>query len=462
MTKPDPFKCFHSSPEIIRLAVMLYVRFPLSLCNVEDLLHERGIEISHETVRYWWNRFGPMFAAEIRRKRVQQMRAFSNWQWHLDEMFVKVNGERHYLWRAVDHEGEVLESFVTKTRDKKAALKFLKKTMKRHGRPHVFVTDFRQPPELYAFSLKKVGIDIAPEELIKRAKVEFFETRSAMQILAPHVATKFDLDVTDYRDVIRMLKQRTIPDDQLVAVYSDAIADIETKIVEHGIVTLPDYPVKMRLSTTAEAAAQAAPHMQPPPLAGNVGQQGEFILLVSVPGADGKALAYDDFSFDAVRWTLSAHEARPGHELRFATMLDLGVSLARGLYAFNSVNVKGWALYAAAEMVPYESVEGQLIAMQHRLLRAARAFLDPMLNLGLISVDDAGEILSNDVVLSDAMVKQELDRYTFNAPGQAASYFYGCSRLLELRVATKLALGDKFDRKAFNNFILSLGQLPPD
>jgi putative transposase len=154
MTKTDPFKYFHSSPEIIRLAVMLYVRFPLSLRNVEDLLHERGIEISHETVRYWWNRFGPMFAAEIRRKRVQQMRAYSKWQWHLDEMFVKINGERHYLWRAVDQEGEVLESFVTKTRDKKAALKFLKKTMKRHGRPHVFVTDLLRS---YGAALKVIG-----------------------------------------------------------------------------------------------------------------------------------------------------------------------------------------------------------------------------------------------------------------------------------------------------------------
>ena len=110
MTKTDPFKGFHSSPEIIRLAVMLYVRFPLSLRNVEDLLHERGIDISHETVRYWWNRFGPMFAAEVRRKRVQRMRSYSNWQWYLDEVFVKINGETHYLWPAVDHEGKVLES----------------------------------------------------------------------------------------------------------------------------------------------------------------------------------------------------------------------------------------------------------------------------------------------------------------------------------------------------------------
>lgn len=116
MTKRSPFRYFKTSPEIIRLAVMLYVRFPLSLRNVEDLLHERGIEISHETVRFWWNRFGPIFAVEIRKKRVQQMRAYSNWQWHLDEVFVKINGETHHLWRAVDREGEVLESYVTKRR----------------------------------------------------------------------------------------------------------------------------------------------------------------------------------------------------------------------------------------------------------------------------------------------------------------------------------------------------------
>ena len=141
MTKPSPFRYFKTSPEIIRLAVMMYVRFPLSLRNVEDLLHERGIDICHETVRFWWNRFGPVFAAGIRRKRINRMRSYSNWQWHLDEVFVKINGETHYLWRAVDHEGEVLESFVTKRRDRKAALKFLRKTMKRHGNPHIFVTD---------------------------------------------------------------------------------------------------------------------------------------------------------------------------------------------------------------------------------------------------------------------------------------------------------------------------------
>ena len=136
----NPFRYFNSSPEVIRLAVMMYVRYPLSLRQVEDLLYERGIDISHETVRCWWNRFGPMFAAEIKRRRFQQG-LYSNWRWHLDEVFVRINGETYYLWRAVDHEGEVLEGFVTKRRDRKAALKFLKRAMKRYGAPATIVTD---------------------------------------------------------------------------------------------------------------------------------------------------------------------------------------------------------------------------------------------------------------------------------------------------------------------------------
>ncbi len=109
ITEHSPFRYFKTSPEIIRLAVMMYIRFPLSLRNVEDLLHERGIDISHETVRFWWNRFGPLMAAEIKQKRMQQLSTYSKWKWHIDEVFVKIKGDRHYLWRAVDAEGEVLE-----------------------------------------------------------------------------------------------------------------------------------------------------------------------------------------------------------------------------------------------------------------------------------------------------------------------------------------------------------------
>ena len=137
----NPFRYFKTSPEIIRLAVMMYVCFPLSLCQAEDLLHERGIDISHETIRYWWNRFGSIFASEIRKKRSNSHRNWTQWRWHLDEVFVRISGETHYLWRAVDREGEVLESLVTKRRNRAAALTFLRKAMKRYGRPKVVVTD---------------------------------------------------------------------------------------------------------------------------------------------------------------------------------------------------------------------------------------------------------------------------------------------------------------------------------
>jgi len=148
-----PFRYFKTSPEVIRLTVMMYIWFPLSLRNVEDPLHERGINICHETVRYWWNHFGPVFAVEIRKRRMSRC-SYSLWRWHVDEVFVRINGELHYLWRAVDHEGEVLEAFVTKTRDKEAALRFLKKAMKRYGRPDAIVTD-RLPS--YRAAMTQIG-----------------------------------------------------------------------------------------------------------------------------------------------------------------------------------------------------------------------------------------------------------------------------------------------------------------
>jgi putative transposase len=150
----NPFRYFKTSPEIIQLAVMIYVRFPLSLRNVEDLLHERGIDVCHESVRLWVDRFGTHFAKKIRKPRADYMRQVTQWQWHLDEVFVKINGVQHYLWRAVDHEGEVLESYVTKRRNKAAALKFLKKAMKRYGNPQVIVTD-RCPS--YGAAMNKIG-----------------------------------------------------------------------------------------------------------------------------------------------------------------------------------------------------------------------------------------------------------------------------------------------------------------
>ena len=150
----NPFRYFNSSPEVIRAAVLLYVKYPLSLRNVEDLLAERGIDISHETVRQWWNRFGPIFAAEIKKKRISARNGIPQWRWHLDEVFVKINGELRYLWRAVDHEGEVLEVVVTKRRNRNAAVGLLKSLMKKYGRPLAIVTDkFRS----YGAAMKMLG-----------------------------------------------------------------------------------------------------------------------------------------------------------------------------------------------------------------------------------------------------------------------------------------------------------------
>lgn len=322
-------------------------------------------------------------------------------------------------------------------------------------------SDFRMPPALYAHALREAGIDIAPADLIQRAQTSYQETRAAMQALAPQVVQARGLQPGDYRSVIRQLKRETIPNDQLAAHYAAVNTQLEAVIQRERIVTLPQRPLGMRLASPAESAAQPAPHMVPPPMVGNTGQRGQFVLPVTRADA-GPDEVYDDFNFPAVTWTLSAHEGRPGHELQFSAMVERGLSLARALYAFNSVNAEGWALYAEAEMLPYEPLDGQLLALQMRLLRAARAMLDPMLNLGLIGIDEARRVLIEDVVLSPAITRQEIERYTFRLPGQAGAYFYGFQRIQQLRTETELALGKRFDRLAFNDFLLDQGMLPPD
>lgn len=322
-------------------------------------------------------------------------------------------------------------------------------------------TSYALPPELYALALKDVGIDIDPRLLIERAQMEFGETRNAMQQLAPLVAKAHGFKDTDYISVIRALKNPQLKDDQVEPHYRTVVMpELDRLIAANRVVSLPARPMQMRLGSAAENAAQPAPHFLPAPLVGNTGQQGVFVLPLGNPnaGADGN---YDDFNYPAGAWTLTAHEGRPGHELQFTAMVERGISLARSLYAFNSVNVEGWALYAEAEMVPYEPLDGQLIALQFRLLRASRAMLDPMLNLGLTDRDTAFKVLTDKVGFSKAMARQEVDRYTVKSPGQAGSYFYGYSRIMQLRTETEIALGDRFDRKAFNDFLLDQGLLPP-
>ncbi len=323
-------------------------------------------------------------------------------------------------------------------------------------------TDFRLPEELYRNALEQFGNDMALEELISRAKTSFREIQNEMNAIAPLVAKEKGFNATDYRDVIRELKKKQFSGDAILPSYEARMAEIEKIIVANHIVTLPVRKTKFRIATEAETAQQPAPHLDPPRLIGNTGEQAAFVLPLRIPSDSGKGdVGFDDFTFDAAAWTLSAHEARPGHDLQFASILEKGVSQARVLFAFNSVNVEGWALYAEAEMKPYEPLDGQLIALQHRLLRAARAFIDPSLQLGRMTREDAYRVLEDEAGFSHAMANQEVERYTFRAPGQAPSYFVGYSRLMELRTDAERMLGSKFDRQSYHDFILSQGLVPP-
>jgi hypothetical protein len=322
-------------------------------------------------------------------------------------------------------------------------------------------TDHRLPLALYADGLKQFGVDVSPDQLIERALLGFNEIRSEMDTLARLIAKEQKLKSADYRDVIRELKKKQVTGPAILPLFEQRNTALEDMIRRNNVVTLPERKAVIRLASEAESAMSPAPNMRPPRLIGNTGEYGEFVLPLVVPTKGGEGLRMDDFTHEAGSWSLTAHEARPGHELQFSVMVEKGISTARAVFAFNSVNVEGWGLYAEAEMKPYLPLEGQLCSLQFRLQRAARAFLDPMVNLGRMTPEQVKDFLMKEVVLSEAMAQQEVDRYTYRAPGQATSYFYGYQRLLQTRQRAEVALRDKFDRKAFNDFVLSQGLLPP-
>ena len=323
-------------------------------------------------------------------------------------------------------------------------------------------TDFRLPPELYAIRLEDFGVDYTPAELTRLAHKSFTEIQGEMQTLAAKIAKERNLPSSDYREVIKELKKDQLPADRIMPLYHERLGQIEEIIRRERLVTLPERPAVIRLASEAETAQQPAPHMRPPRLIDNHGEKGQFVLPAGTTGADGKPLKYDDFTFSAAAWTLTAHEARPGHELQFAAMVEHGVSQARAIFAFNSTNVEGWGLYSEWFMLPYMPDEGKLISLQHRLMRATRAFVDPELQQGKLTPEQVLELLQRDVVLSKALATEEVDRYTFRSPGQAVSYFDGYTRLREIRAEAEKALGPKFDAQRFHDFVLSQGLLPPN
>ncbi len=320
--------------------------------------------------------------------------------------------------------------------------------------------DNRLPEPIYADNLKAYGVTVAPRVLMRRALYGFAEIRDEMQVIASLIARKQKLPSDDYRDVLRELKKKQIEGEAILPLYKSRLKALEDIIREQDLVSLPARDSIIRLASDAESASVPAPHMNPPRLIGNQGEFGEFVLPLRNPNADPKEVM-DDFTTEGFAWTLTAHESRPGHELQFSAMVESGVSLARAIYAFNSANVEGWGLYSEAIVKEYLPLDGQLFGLQNRLLRAARAFLDPMLNLGLMQPEQAKAFLMQEAVFSEPMATQEVDRYTFRAPGQATSYYFGYMNLRALRMEAEMAMGPRFKQKDFHDYLLNQGLLPP-
>jgi len=332
---------------------------------------------------------------------------------------------------------------------------FLQREILPRARP-----DFRLPEDVYAIQLEKVGIDIPPAELVASAHRAFGETLAEMQALAPEVARAEGIAATDALGVVAALKKHQVGGDALIALYKTRIAALEEIIRREHLVTLPSRPMLFRLASAAETASSPAPHIDIQGLFGK-GKNLSFVLPLSAE-ARADADAYDDFTFDAAAWTIGAHEGRPGHDLQLSVISERGLSLARKLFAFNSVNVEGWGLYAERLMRPFMPPAGRLVSLQGLLLREARAFLDPELQTGKSTVDQARDVLLREVGTSRALAKEEIERFTFRSPGQAPSYFYGYTHIVALRARIEKLAGPAFNAQKFHDTVIDQGLLPPD
>jgi uncharacterized protein (DUF885 family) len=320
----------------------------------------------------------------------------------------------------------------------------------------------RLPEAIYADNLRNYGVKATPEALIAKAQYSYQLLRSEMKALAIQIAAKRGWENNELVSVIRKLKQDQIPPGKVLETYQQRLAVIEEIIEREDIITLPERDAVIRLATEAEAAAIPASFMSPPQLINNTGQYGEFVLVQKNPGLDGDDAVMDDWSHDGIVWALTVHEARPGHEMQYSSLVENGTSLARAVFAFNSANAEGWGLYAESIMHEYLPLEGQLFNLYSRSMRAARMFLDPMVNTGQMTHQGARDFLVEQMAMSLPMASSEADRYAFWAPGQATSYYYGYINLMRLRTEVEIAMGDQFDQREFHDFILEQGLLPPE
>jgi uncharacterized protein (DUF885 family) len=318
-------------------------------------------------------------------------------------------------------------------------------------------TDFRLPQALYNAELAERGVEIPVDQLIAQAHAAFQDVQRRMDILAPQIARQKRFQANGYRDVIRELKQAQLPRNQVVPHYEQRQKQLEAIIQREKLVTLPKRSLKIRLTTDRENATFPVPQYRRPESSSKMA--GTFIIPV-LKTLPKNSAPYDDFTYPAVSWTLTAHEGRPGHDLQFTTVQDKGISGARSRFGVNAANHEGWALYAEAITLPYMPIEGQFISLQFQLLRSARAFLEPELHLGKITTDEALRVLTEDAGYSKFFAQQEIQRYTTKIPGQAPSYFYGFERLAQLRSEVEQKLGQKFNQQHFHDFILEQGFMP--
>lgn len=317
--------------------------------------------------------------------------------------------------------------------------------------------DFRMPKALYDLSLRQYGLTDPAETVASTARGEFKKNLELYREIAAGIARREKLPESSPRAVLQFLKRNIESNPEKIRErYEQANRDLSAEILRRDIVTLPKEPLRIRLADEAESAAQPVPHLNTPSLVGNTGERPEFV----VPVGSKDKLAFDDFSYAASAKSLTAHEGRPGHDLQFSAIIDRGVSIIRANYAFNSVNVEGWALYAEWLMEPSMSEDEKMGLMASRMMRNARMFLDPELQLGKITPAEAKRVITEEVGMSPQWADLELRRYMWDSPGQAPSYYYGYMKLRKIREQTQGRLGKDFAERCFHDAILDVGLVP--
>lgn len=320
-------------------------------------------------------------------------------------------------------------------------------------------TDYALPKEIYESILRNHGIDAKPEQLIEQGQTDYKILYKEFEAAAQKIAQKLGLQHDDPVSVIQHLKSEQVTDpNEVKKLYEEAARQIRTIVESHNLLTLPDTEYIIRLAGDAESRAIPVPHATFPPLVNNKGERPEYVVPTSSTGS----MPFDDVSYEAIALTVTAHEGYPGHVLQIEKILENGVSIIRGKYAFNSTNVEGWAMYAEELMYPYYPLEGQLGFLQMRLWRIARMFLDPMIHLRMIEPKYVIELLTTELGISAVLAQAEVNRYTFRAPGQAASYYYGVLKVRQIRDRAMNVLGEDFNLQCFNDALVNVGLIPLD